>query len=212
MNIIQAINDYHPDYANGSLELAVRVLEAWAAGIDIEQFRPKVEAWIESIEVSPGIYRRSPYNPMQSSHDEWLGLAVLSRLYDLPVAKHILDKGLFFGLWFTGKAHDRVLKYIPVDSEWLVGWRPEYRAIMKLAAGRELSKEENWALELNLLTSTTWNLLRVRLLFLSFLGRQGLEPYIVRLGDSYRGRYGNDALLLKLWELNGGAYEPSRND
>lgn len=209
--IEQWINDYNPDYANGSLEISVRILEAWAAGIDIEQFRPKVEAWIESIEVRPGIYRRSPHNPMQSSHDEWLGLAVLSRLYDLPVAKNILDRGLIFGLWFTGKAHDKILGFIPLDSEWIVGWRPEYLAIMKLAAFRELSKEEEYALNLNLLVSTTFNLLRVRLLFLTFIGKTGLEEYKKRLGDRYKGRYGDDKLMLELWKLNQGRYAPHEN-
>ena len=209
---LQRIADAPRDYANGSLELASMVLEAWAAGLDIEELRPAVESWVDSIKTKPGIYRRSPNNHEQSSHDETLGIAVLSKLYSLDAAADTLDQGLTFGLWFSGKAHSSWLwGKLPFDGEWFVFWRPEYRAYMKLGAGRQLSGLEKWCLETNLTMSTTWNLKRIRLLFLSYLGYKNLTPYIAGLGDKYKGRYGNNSIYLNLWSLNKGKYKPNGN-
>ena len=206
---LQRIADYPRDYANGSLELASMILEAWAAGLDIEELRPAVESWVDSIKTKPGIYRRSPNNHEQSSHDEILGLAVLSHLYQLNVAEEILDEGRTLGLWITGTAHSSLFPGIPFDGEWFSTWRPEYLAILKLSAGRHLTGFERWALEANLKLSTTWNLKRIRLLFLSYLGYKNLTPHYAKLDDKYRGRYGENKIYLDLWELNGGGYGSS---
>ena len=205
--ILKEIAAYPRDYANGSLELASMVLEAWAAGLPIEELRPTVVNWIASIRGKPGIYRRSPDNLEQSSHDEWLGLAALDHIYKLGIAAEILDQGRTLGLWITGKPHSSILwGKLGVDGEWLTGWRPEYLAIMKMADGRQINGFEKWALELNLSLSTTWNLLRVRLLLLTHMGYKNLTPYYDKLGTKYKGRYGNHRVYLKLWEMNGSGY------
>jgi hypothetical protein len=198
---IKQIIDTPRDYANGSLELASMLLEAWAAGLPIEQARPYVVQWIASIEVTSWAYRRSPSNPKQSSHDEWLGLCALDAMFKLGISQKLLD-GPY--LWITGCPHD-VVCGIPVDSEWLTPIRPEYRGIAKFVIGRE-SWVDRLAVHLNLRYSNTFNLLRIRLLLLSYLGIGGLESYQKRLSDRYKGRYGDNPVYNKLWELNNGNY------
>jgi len=187
-------------YANGSLERAVRLLEAWRAGIDLEQFRPEVEEWIASIKVAPGIYKRSPHNPMQSSHDEFLGLLIIDALYKLGIAKELIGHQ---GLWKTGQPHDsmKIWKWvIPVDSEWLTTYRPEYIGLARFVLNQE-SAIDRFFVHANLMLSNTWNLLRARLLLLEYLGVAGLETYKRRLGDRYKERYGNEPVINYFWSI-----------
>lgn len=116
---------------------------------------------------------------------------------DGATAKEILDQGLVFGLWLTGPNE----KGNWIDSEWFVYWRPDYAPVMKLAAGREISSLENFALQWNIKLSTTWNLTRVRLLFLDELkwDKLFIKEQMENLGDKYLGRYGNDPLYWGIW-------------
>jgi len=186
-------------WANGSLVRAVRLLEAWKAGIDIEQFRTEVEVFIAGIKVAPGIYKRSKHNPMQSSHDEFMALLILDALYKLGITAELLEHK---GLWITGKAHDTFLGF-EVDSEWLTTLRPAYRAYAKFVIGKE-SWCDRILVHLNLRYSTTWNLLRARLLLLEFLNVGGLEKYHRRLGDKYKGRYGDEPIINYFWKVQYG--------
>jgi len=190
--ILQSIADMPRDYANGSLELAVRILEAERAFLPIEELRPTVQAWIESIYLAPACYKRSPTNNEQSSHDELLGILILDALYKLGIAKQFLDHK---GLWIFGVPHSRF------DSEWLALRRPEYRAMIKLVDGMELNLWDRMWLHGNLRFSTTWNLLRARLQLLSYLGIGPLNGYYERLGDKFKGRYGDEPVINALWKL-----------
>jgi len=190
-------------YANGSLERAVRLLEAWKAGIDVEQFRPEVERYIASIKVAPAIYKRSLLNPMQSSHDEFLGLLIIDALYKLGITQELIGHR---GLWKTGQPHDsiKIWKWtIHVDSEWLTTYRPEYIGLARFVLGQE-SAIDRFMVYSNLLLSTTWNLLRARILLLEYLNVGGLDKFKQRLGDKYKGRYGDEPIMVGLWGMQDG--------
>lgn len=213
-------------HQNSQLELAVRVLELRESGFDISPLKPIWEKQRDSTRLSPGIFLRSPKgkysSDMANSHDNFLGICILSYIFDNgATAKEIEDKGLVFGLWLTGRNEKGKL----IDSEWFTYWRPEYRAFIKLAQGKKLTYIERTALDLNLLISQAWNVKRVRLLFLKEILPDNkpnlLTKLICKLSgkhiynnvgvqhqsesfmmDSYKGRYGEDPLLLHLWSLN----------
>jgi hypothetical protein len=204
-DIINSTNSWGGwEHQNSQLELASLSLEAKRAGLSIEPLR---DIWFKQRDAtrkSRGIFLRSPegthHSAIANSHDNWVGIAVLSFLFDDgKTAKEILDEGLTFGLWITGKNE----RGHWIDSEWFTPWRPEYRAIMKLAAGRKITAIEDLFLRANIYLSKAWNMKRVRLLFLDAIGydRKFIELELARLGDKYRGRYGDDPLYWNLWKL-----------
>jgi len=209
--MINKITALYPfDYANGSLEFAVRVLEAIRAGIDVSELKDTYDRWISEIRIAPGKFRRHPANEKQSSHDEWLGLAILSAVFDNgEVAREIIKNITLSNcyLWKTGIAHDsfKLLgKEYPIDSEYFVYWRFEYAAIMQLAAGNKLGPLEYVFLRGNLEKSTTWNLLRARILFLEDVVKYDTvftKRASERMGTDYRGRYGSEPVINELWSI-----------
>lgn len=213
-------------HQNSQLELAVYVLEAKNADLDYLRLKPLYDKQVQYTRTTPGIFLRTPKgeysSDMSNSHDNWIGLAILSYLFDDgKVAREILDEGVKFGLWLTGPNEKGKL----IDSEWFTPLRPEYRAIMKLAAGRKLTILEKTGLEVNLLTSRAWNMKRTRILFLRALGYKDNKPSLltrivcklakkpidvnagfieqseVLMGDDFKGRYGDEPILNYIWNL-----------
>jgi hypothetical protein len=214
----------NPDFGlqNPFLELAARVVEIKQLGLDYSRLLPTWEKMRDERRASLGIFLRKPNDfSISTSHDELLGICVLSHIFDGGrTAKEIEEHGLTFGLWITGRnEHGK-----KIDSEWFSYWRPEYRAFVKLAQGKPLSYLERTALDVNLLVSRAWNVKRVRLLFLKnvlpdekpnlltrlvcFLTKHKIDANTgvqrqaeIAMGDKYKGRYGDDALLNYLWSL-----------
>lgn len=200
-DIIDAAAKPHFGRQNPFLELASLVLEARKVGLAYDKLKPTWKKMRDDRRYKRGVFLRFPNDrSISTSHDEALGIAVLSYLFDNgETAREILDEGLIFGLWFTGKNEKGKL----LDSEWFTFWRPEQRATMKLAADRKINWLENFALRLSLIKSTSWNMKRVRILFLEGLGYNPkfLERQTIALGDKYRGRYGNNPLYWNIWNL-----------
>ena len=182
-------------YNNYILEVAVRLLEAWKAGLDIEELRPDIVALDAKLR-NGSITKRSEFNPMQDSHDNWLGWLIIDALYKLGIAQELIGHK---GLWKTGKPHG-VLWGVPVDSEWLTSYRPEYVGMARFVLGTE-SAIDRFFVHANLLLATTWNLLRARLLLLEYLGVGDLDMYYRRLGDRYKTRYGDEPIITGLWSM-----------
>lgn len=186
-------------YNNQILEVAVRLLEAWKAGIDIEPLRPDIIALDAELR-NGSITKRSKHNPMQDSHDNWFGWIAIDAIYKLGITKELIGHK---GLWKTGIPHDsiKIWKWIvPIDSEWFTNYRPEYVGMAKFVLGTE-SALDRMFVHLNLMLSTTGNLLRARLLLLEYLGIGGLDMYTKRLGDDYKGRYGDEPVINALWKM-----------
>lgn len=142
---------------NGQLFLAHACLELLHKGVDVEQVRFAYEKIIESTRTGPGLFARSPSDPSQNSHDNLIGLAALSFIFDQgTVAREILDQGIKnMNWWQTGPK---------IDGECLV--RPKEMAILYICAGRSVRLFDAISLCLNLIFSKTWNMKRVRLLLL----------------------------------------------
>ena len=187
---------------NPFLELASLTLESRKAGLDYMALKETFERIKEERRIGVGLFRRATkghgWHEMSLSHDELIGISILSNLLDDgETIQEIIDQGLFFGLYLNGNS----AKF--VDSEWFTYWRPEYRAIMKLGAGRKISWIEDQALQMNLIYATAWNVKRIRLLFLEGLGYNAviLKKVSDKLGDKYRERYGKNQLYWNLWEI-----------
>jgi len=187
---------------NPFLELASLTLELREHGFAHDRLADTWKHIRDARRIGVGRFRRSPkghaHHEMTLSHDELLGIAVLSNIFDNgETIKEIIDQGLTFGLYLNGKNE----KGHWIDSEWFTYWRPEYRGFMKLAAGRKLNWLEECAIHLNIWLATSWNLKRVRLLFLKGLGFY--PEFLARaekdLGDKYRGRYGKNPLYWNIW-------------
>lgn len=189
-------------YANYPLEVAVRLLEAWKAGVDIKPLKRDVLALDKKLR-NRSITRRSPSNIMQDSHDNAFAHMVLDALYGTGFCGEFLAHR---GLWKTGNPHGSILGF-KVDSEWLTNWRPEYLGFARMVLGQD-NLIDRIAVHLNLRFSKTWNLLRARLLLLEYLGVQGLEKYNKRLGDKFKGRYGNEPIINELWGMQNGTNRP----
>jgi len=206
--IINSLNDWGGwDHQNSQLELASLCLEAKFAGLDISPIKPYYELLINSTRTKPGHFRRSPNDPIANSHDNLIGLAVLSYLFDNgEIAREILAN-TEYGLWITGKNEHGHL----IDSEWFSLLRPEYRSLVKIAAGRKINVLEKLMLVLSLDFNKVFNTKRVKLLFLHAAGvKFSALPRIVKeLGDKYKGRYLSDYnsptlwIYQALWALNG---------
>jgi len=204
-DFITAFED--PDYGkqNPFLVLSSAALELKKAGLAYDRLAPTWERMRDERRLRRGIFKRKPIHLIKygeqditTSHDEWLGLAALSMLFDNgETAREILDEGLIFGLWLTGKNE----KGYWLDSEWFTPWRPEYRAFMKLAAGRKISWLENFAMRLNVQTNI-FNMNRIKILFLDGLGydRAFLTVAEIKLGTKFKGWYGRSILFKRLWD------------
>lgn len=180
-------------HQNSQLELASMALECQEAKV-IDWYKLE-KLWYmqrDATRISKGLFSRTPkgfkHSEMANSHDNWIGIAVLSYLFDRgETAKEILDHGLWLKVfWLTG--FNPKNKYLP-DSEWLI--RPENMAIMKLAAGRNINKIEKFFLIASLLWSRSWNVKRVRLLFLKRIlwKRDLVEICLKELGTKHEKRY-----------------------
>lgn len=220
------------NHANPHLELTAKVLMGWNTWTTTEvkdfgsfwrtEYRDKCE-------IKTGVFKRAPkdetgytayLHTYSLSRDELLGIVIASHLFDLgETARRILDEGTTFGLYLSGfvpikpisgKWYAGIVNFLGrhIDSEWFILWHPVYRAYVKLAAGRELNSVETWAIQVDLATSTTWNLLDLKLLFLSLLDKREFNQHIVkarqRMGTKYRDRYGSNPIYLQLWELRDG--------
>lgn len=183
-------------HQNSKLELAVYALEMQKAGLDITPLSTLWELQEKHCKKSEGVYLRAPlgepHSDMTTSHDEWLGIAALSFLFDHgKTASAILDKGLnCLGLWYTNPQPQG--KWL--DSEWFTSWRPEYRAIMKLAARRKINLLEHLALILNLRYSKVYNMKRVRLLLLELMG-YNVDSYHKLVGDKHKEYHSSNKIL-----------------
>jgi hypothetical protein len=182
--------------------LSSLVLEARKAGLAWDKLEPTYQKLRKSREVGPGLYRRTPKgmwsHEMSFSHDEILGLVMLSHLFDGGhTAREMWLARNWLGLYVSGKNE----KGHWLDSEFFTPWRPEYRAIWKLCMGMKLTLLEDAAMRLNIITSKAWNMKRIRLLFLEGIGYDStfLMQQTEILGDKWRGRYGNDPLFWSLW-------------
>jgi|GEM_PF-4020175 len=203
-DFITAFED--PDYGkqNPFLVLSSAALELKKAGLAYDRLAPTWERMRDERRLRRGIFKRKPIHLIKygeqditTSHDEWLGLAALSMLFDNgETAREILDEGLTFGLWLTGKNE----KGYWLDSEWFTPWRPEYRSYMKIAKNRRITKLENWFMKLNH-KSNLFNVKRVQFLMLESVGYN--QAYIAKclenLGTKYRVWYGKNPLFLRLW-------------
>ena len=198
-DFITAFED--PDYGkqNPFLVLSSAVLECRKAGLAWDRFKPTWERMRDERRLSRGVFLRKPNDTsISTSHDEWVGMAVLSSLFDNgETAKEILDEGLIFGLWLTGRNE----KGFWIDSEWFTPWRPEYRAFMKLAAGRKISWLENFAMRLNVQTNI-FNMNRIKILYLDGLGydKEFIRVAEIKLGTKFKGWYGRSILFKRLWD------------
>jgi hypothetical protein len=204
-DIIDSTNEWGGwGHQNSQLELASLALEAKKAGLAYDRLGHTWTKQRDATRSDRGVFLRSPKgqysSDMANSHDNWVGIAVLSYLFDGgETAREILDEGLTFGLWLTGKNE----KGHWLDSEWFTALRPEYRAIMKLAAGRKITFIEDLFLKGNLLFSKSWNMKRVRVLFLESIGYDlpFLDKVSREMGDRFKARYGENPLYLNLWRL-----------
>lgn len=197
--IIEAAQDPNFGLQNPFLELASLSLEAKHAGLAYDRLKPTWERMRDERRARRGVFLRKPNDTsISTSHDEWIGLAVCSYLFDGgETAREILDEGLTFGLWMTGRNE----KGYWFDSEWVTPLRPEYRAIMKLAAGRRITFIEDLFMRGNIWLSRAWNMKRVRLLFLDAIGYdlEFVLESLTQLGELYRGRYGSNPLYWNIW-------------
>jgi hypothetical protein len=209
-DIIESTNEWGGwGHQNSQLELASLALEARRAGLSYDRLKPTWEKQRDATRNGRGIFLRSPKGSYSSeianSHDNLIGIAVLSYLLDNgETIKEVIDEGLFFGLWITGKNE----KGWWLDSEWFTYIRPDYRAFVKLAAGRKITWFEEAAMRLNIMLATSWNMKRVRLLFLDAIGydKEFLIAETNKLGDKFKGRYiahGPNPLYENLWALQG---------
>jgi hypothetical protein len=204
-DIIDSTNEWGGwGHQNSQLELASLALEAKKAGLAYDRLGHTWEKQRDSTRLKRGIFRRSPKgyhsHDMSNSHDNAVGIAVNSWLFDHgETAKEILDEGLTFGLWLTGPNE----KGRWLCGEWFTFWWPQHRAIMKLAAGRKITALEDLFLRANLLFATSWNMKRVRILFLESIGYDlpFLDKVSREMGDRFKGRYGENPLYLNLWRL-----------
>jgi len=191
-------------HVNPHLDFATMCLMAESVGFDVE---PLGDFWRKEYrnrcEVSPGLFKRVPEGyygrKMSFSHDEMLGLAWCSWRFDRGLtAKRVLDQGRFLGLYLSGYSG----KWL-IDSEWFVLMRPEYRGFVKLGANRNITHDEQAGIEVNLMLTTSWNLLDFRILWLEQLGVSSLytDSARARMAHKYRERYGDNPIYQLLWKL-----------
>jgi hypothetical protein len=158
---------------NPFLNFSVYILEARKAGIEVSEMKEEWEKFAHDRRYKRGVFKRWPaqngiWNPKSISHDEVIGgIVPMSYLFDGgQTVQEIIDHGLTFGLYFSGKW---TKKWWHPDTEWFIYWRPEFRAFMKLAIGKELSWLEKWAMKLNIMVSGDHNMRRQKLLFLELV-------------------------------------------
>ncbi len=176
-------------HQNAVLVFAQFYQEMRIRSIDTSGMREMWELHRDKTRVARGIFRRSPTDNMTNSHDNiCVAIPILSHAFDGgATAAEILDEGRKFGFYFSGKPeHGK-----RIDGSYLMLFRPEYRAYLKLACGRRLSIIETWALRLNLVLTKTKNILHSRILFLEELGIEGYYTEIAkkRIGDGYKDWY-----------------------
>lgn len=193
-----------PDFGlqNPFLELASLTLEAKHAGLAYDRLKPTWERMRDERRARRGIFLRKPNDySITTSKDEAFGIFILSALFDGgETGKEILDEGLIFGLWLTGKNEHGYW----LDTEYFTFWRPDYLAFCKLMVGRRI----NWLMELfmriNISVSNTHNIKRVKLLALHHIAGYDysfIYAELKKLGDRYRVRYGQNQLYWNLWEI-----------
>lgn len=221
------------DHMNPHLELSAKVYMAWDYISDADKDGLQ-ELWRKEYrdrtEIKRGLFKRFPPDiatdyqaGYSTSHDELItGICFMSYLFDDgKTAARILDEGRTLGFYFSGHSpfkpvnkdvwYRGIINWLGsrVDSEWLVLFNPTHRAFAKLSAGRQLSMIEREAIKINLATSTTWNLLDIKLLFLEKLNLPEFNQHVMaarkRMGSRYRGRYGNNPLYLQIWSLRDAA-------
>ncbi len=211
--ILNSLNSWGGyDHQNSHLELASLCLEAKFAGLDISPLKPAWERLRTNTRKRLGIFLRAPiglpHSNIATSHDELIGICAMSYLFDNgETAREILDHGTTFGLWITAPNEHGHL----IDSEWFSLLRPEYRSLVKIAAGYKINWLEKLALILSLDFNKVFNTKRVKLLFLHAAGMKfSALPRINReLGEKYKGRYLSDynnptlPIYQALWVLNG---------
>jgi hypothetical protein len=206
------------DYAQGRfgadnpfLNFSAYVLEAKEAGLDVSPLADVWESVRDSRRFKPGVFKRWPPNSLglwtkkSTSHDEICGgIGPMSHLFDAGTTmQEIIDEGLTMGLYFSGQWTKKW--YLP-DTEWFVYWRPEFRAFMKLAAGRQITTLERWAMKLNIMWSRDVNMTRVKLLFLKNVG---FQPYFVQTAledldfKKLKQYHSKNELMHELWQLQG---------
>lgn len=214
------------NHMNPHLEFSAKVLMAWDHVSDADKDKLR-DFWRneyrDKTEIDRGLFKRFPLGTSEyrdgysTSHDELItGICFMSWLLDDgETARRILDEGRTIGFYFSGKSPPKyghgddfktkvgnfLMRY--VDSEWLVLFNPVYRGYAKLAAGRRLSFLEGESIKLDLLLTKTANLIDIRCLFLERLGLFGEHTRRARrrIGNSYRGRYGDDPIYLKIWGM-----------
>jgi hypothetical protein len=193
---------------NPHLNFSAYVLEALNAGLDVAPLR---KVWLDHINdrrYTKGIFKRWPadngkWSPKSISHDEVVGgIIPMSYLFnDAKEVKEIVEHGLTFGLYFSGRW---TKKWWHPDTEWLIYWRPEFRAYFKLAQQKPLSFLEKWALKLNIMVSTDENMTRVKLLFLTLID---FEPkwtakQMRKLDwQALRQYHRKNKIMLELWKI-----------
>jgi len=195
-------------HQNSQLELASMALEARLSE-NVDGLKDIYLKQLANTLIRKGVYKRSPDCVIANSHDNIVcGIGPLSLLFDKgQTARDILDQGL---LYLSGKnEHGKAF-----DLEWLMLLRPEYKAMLKIAAGRKPSWFERKALEANVRLSKVWNIKRVQLLFFAAAGYEEKWMGGVRkdLATKYKGRYIADKenptlpIYLSAWEANRGRY------
>lgn len=201
-DIIEAAKDPNFGLQNPFLELASLTLEAKHAGLNIDPIKPTWERMRDERRARRGIFLRKPNDySISTSKDEAYGIFILSNIFDNgETGKEILDEGLTFGLWLTGRNE----KGWWLDSEWFLFLRPDYLAFCKLLVNRRITFLQDIFMRINISVSHTYNIKRVKLLALQHL--TGYDQFYVateltRLGDRYKGRYGDNPLYLNLWKL-----------
>ena len=209
-------------HQNSQLELASMALEVRACPGGESAALLLAPLWFKQAKATrkrPGVFARSPGDVIANSHDNWIGLSVCSYLFDYDddyqyegsTAKEILDQGLTAGLWLTGKNEHGYW----LDGEWFNSWRPLYKGLMKLGAGRKITWLEKLEICLNLRFSDAYNVVRVNLLFCELVKDElgwvakHLPYFQEKLSDRYKARYGDNPIYKGLWELNGSGYDMS---
>jgi hypothetical protein len=209
--IIETVKRPNFGQDNPFLSFSTYVLEAKKAGLDLSPLYDDWERIKNERRYKPGVFKRWPPDSLGNwttksiSHDEIVGgIGPMSYLFDLGLTMHeIIDEGLFMGLYFSGRW---TKKWWLPDTEWFIWWRPEFRALMKLAAGRKITTLERWALKLNLIVSKDVNMSRVKLLFLENVGFDAdfVEDRMAKLDFQKLKRYHkNNELMHNLWRAQG---------